>query len=191
MTLNMDALSVKHLQECALKQFCTRHASKQSTNMSWIPLPSQPLITLLSARGQTVWSRMAMLVGVLQLELLLRLRQTHRLRRLSPVPASGLPPKHMCSRPLLLHSILRADGVILPVDWSPRIHPEDSSGQEVHAKGSFTQGAVHRRVFGPMVWGALLLNFGLKRLMQGGVGPKGLPLVRDYWRGGRWAARHI
>ena len=92
---------------------------------------------------------------------------------------------------ILLHGILRSGGVILPVDWSPRIHPEDSSGQEVHAKGSFTQGAVHRRVFGPMVWGALLLNFGLKRLMQGGVGPKGLPLVRHYWRGGRWAARHI
>lgn len=92
---------------------------------------------------------------------------------------------------ILLHGILRAGGVILPVDWSPRIHPEDSSGQEVHAKGSFTLGAVHRRVFGPMVWGALLLNFGLKRLMRGGVGPKGLPLVRDYWRGGRWAARHI
>lgn len=92
---------------------------------------------------------------------------------------------------ILLHSILRVGGIILPVDFSPRLHPEDSSGQEIHAKGSFTQGAVHLRVFGPMVWGALLLNFGLKRLMRGGVGPKGLPLVRHYWKGGCWAARHI
>ena len=92
---------------------------------------------------------------------------------------------------ILLHSILRTGGVILPVDWAPRIHPDDSSGQEVHSKGSYTQGAVHRRVFGPVVWMGLLLSFALKRLRQGGIGPKGLPLLRDYWRGGRWAARHI
>lgn len=89
---------------------------------------------------------------------------------------------------ILLHDILESGGIILPMNLAPRLHPEDSSGQQMNSKAAFTQGAVHRKIFGALLWAGLFGWFALKRGMRGGFGPRGVGLAMDYWRGGQWSA---
>ena len=64
----------------------------------------------------------------------------------------GAPPTQGGEEVMLLNNILRCGGDIVPLDLAPRLHPEESSGQGVNAATAFTQGAVHRLVFGSMLW---------------------------------------
>lgn len=95
----------------------------------------------------------------------------------------GAPPTQGGEEVMLLNSILRCGGDIVPLDLAPRLHPEESSGQGVNAATAFTQGAVHRLVFGSMLWPALFLLYTLKRMRSGK-----LNLALDYAKGGRWAS---
>lgn len=96
----------------------------------------------------------------------------------------GAPPTNGGEEAMLMDSILRRGGRIVPVDLAPRLHPEESSGQAINPTTAFTQGAVHRLVFGPSRWPALFLVYALKR-----VGSGEWNLVADYAKGGNWASR--
>ena len=61
----------------------------------------------------------------------------------------GAPPTNGGEEAMLMDSILRRGGRIVPVELAPRLHPEESSGQAINPATAFTQGAVHRLVFGP------------------------------------------
>jgi len=96
----------------------------------------------------------------------------------------GAPPTNGGEEVMLMDSILRRGGRIVPVDLAPRLHPEESSGQAINPATAFTQGAVHRLVFGPSRWRALFLVYALKRVRSGEWN-----LVADYAKGGKWASR--
>lgn len=96
----------------------------------------------------------------------------------------GAPPTNGGEEVMLLDSILRCGGRIVPVDVAPRLHPEESSGQAINPATAFTQGAVHRLVFGPSRWPALFLVYALKRARSGEWN-----LLADYAKGGKWASR--
>ena len=96
----------------------------------------------------------------------------------------GAPPTNGGEEAMLMDSILRCGGRIVPVDLAPRLHPEESSGQAINPATAFTQGAVHRLVFGPSRWPALFLVYALKRVRSGEWN-----LVADYAKGGKWASR--
>lgn len=96
----------------------------------------------------------------------------------------GAPPTNGGEEVMLLDSILRCGGRIVPVDVAPRLHPEESSGQAINPATAFTQGAVHRLVFGVRRWPALFLVYTLKRIRAGN-----LALVVNYAEGGKWASR--
>lgn len=96
----------------------------------------------------------------------------------------GAPPTNGGEEVMLLDSILRCGGRIVPVDVAPRLHPEESSGQAINPATAFTQGAVHRLVFGVRRWPALFLVYTLKRIRAGN-----LALVVNYAKGGKWASR--
>lgn len=96
----------------------------------------------------------------------------------------GAPPTNGGEEVMLLDSILRCGGRIVPVNVAPRLHPEESSGQAINPATAFTQGAVHRFVFGPSLWPALFVVYALKKVRSGE-----LALVADYAKGGKWASR--
>jgi len=96
----------------------------------------------------------------------------------------GAPPTNGGEEVMLMDSILRRGGRIVPVDLAPRLHPEESSGQAINPATAFTQGAVHRLVFGPSRWPSLFLVYALKRIHSGEWN-----LVADYAKGGKWASR--
>lgn len=96
----------------------------------------------------------------------------------------GAPSTNGGEEVMLLDSILRCGGRIVPVDVAPRLHPEESSGQAINPATAFTQGAVHRLVFGVRRWPALFLVYTLKRIRAGN-----LALVVNYAEGGKWASR--
>ena len=96
----------------------------------------------------------------------------------------GAPPTNGGEEAMLMDSILRRGGRIVPVDLAPRLHPEESSGQAINPATAFTQGAVHRLVFGLSRWPALFLVYVLKRVRSGEW-----RLVADYAKGGKWASR--
>lgn len=96
----------------------------------------------------------------------------------------GAPPTNGGEEVMLLDSILRCGGRIVPVNVAPRLHPEESSGQAINPATAFTQGAVHRFVFGPSRWPALFVVYALKKVCSGE-----LALVADYAKGGKWASR--
>ena len=96
----------------------------------------------------------------------------------------GAPPTNGGEEAMLMDSILRCGGRIVPVDLAPRLHPEESSGQAINPATAFTQGAVHRLVFGSSRWPALVLVYALKRVRSGEWN-----LVADYAKGGKWASR--
>lgn len=96
----------------------------------------------------------------------------------------GAPPTSGGEEVVLMDSILRRGGRIVPVDLAPRLHPDDSSGQAINPATAFTQGAVHRHVFGPRLWPVLFLVYALKRFHSGEW-----KLVTDYAKGGKWASR--
>ena len=97
----------------------------------------------------------------------------------------GAPPTNGGEEVLLLHQILKNGGTILPTSIELRHHPEESSGQAVNAKTAFSQGALHRIVFGRIRWFGLALAFFMKRLRDGNI-----RRTIDYTRGGAWASRH-
>ena len=96
----------------------------------------------------------------------------------------GAPPTNGGEEVMLLDSILRCGGRIVPVNVAPRLHPEESSGQAINPATAFTQGAVHRFVFGPSLWPALFVVYALKQVRSGE-----LAWVADYAKGGKWASR--
>ena len=96
----------------------------------------------------------------------------------------GAPTTNGGEEVMLLDSILRCGGRIVPVNLAPRLHPEESSGQAINPATAFTQGAVHRFVFGSSRWLALFVVYALKRVRSGE-----LALVAYYAKGGKWASR--
>ena len=96
----------------------------------------------------------------------------------------GSPHTNGGEEVMILNEILRHSSQIVPIDLAPRMHAESSSGQVVNADTAFTQGAVHRLVFGGFQWLGLVLIYALKRLQSGG-----LPQTLNYVRGGIWASR--
>lgn len=97
----------------------------------------------------------------------------------------GAPPVNGGEEVLLMHDILQAGGAVVPTPFEVRLHPDESSGQVLNAQAAFTQGAVHRKVFGHPVWWGLVAVFAWKRLKSGNVSR-----ISDYLRGGAWASRH-
>lgn len=97
----------------------------------------------------------------------------------------GAPPVNGGEEVLLMHDILRAGGALVPTTFAVRLHPDESSGQVLNAQAAFTQGAVHRKVFGHPAWWGLVAVFVWKRLKSGNVSR-----IFDYLRGGAWASRH-
>lgn len=97
----------------------------------------------------------------------------------------GAPPVNGGEEVLLMHDILQAGGAVVPTPFAVRLHPDESSGQVLNAQAAFTQGAVHRKVFGHPVWWGLVAVFVWKRLKSGNVSR-----ISDYLRGGAWASRH-
>ena len=97
----------------------------------------------------------------------------------------GAPPVNGGEEVLLMHDILRAGGVLVTAPFAVRLHPEESSGQVLNAQAAFTQGAVHKTVFGHLAWWGLVAVFAWKRLKLGNWSR-----VSDYLRGGAWASRH-
>ena len=97
----------------------------------------------------------------------------------------GAPPVNGGEEVLLMHDILRAGGALVATPFAVRLHPDESSGQVLNAQAAFTQGAVHKTVFGHPAWWALVAVFAWKRLKSGNWSR-----VSDYLRGGAWASRH-
>ena len=96
----------------------------------------------------------------------------------------GAPPTNGGEEVVLLNELLQRGGQILFIDRPLRLHPDDSSGQTVNAKTSFTQGAVHWMVFGATRWWLLLIVFAAKRLRNGDGSA-----ILHYVKGGVWASR--
>ena len=97
----------------------------------------------------------------------------------------GAPPVNGGEEVLLMHDILRAGGALINTPFAVRLHPDESSGQVLNAQAAFTQGAVHKTVFGHPTWWGLVAVFAWKRLKSGNWSR-----VSDYLRGGAWASRH-
>jgi len=136
------------------------------------------------------WKSLTRIQRINSMELVLHLDALNELEaRFDERFGLGAAPTNGGEEVLLLHAILARGGVVLPTTFRPRMHPEESSGQAVNRSTAFTQGAVHRRVFGVATWWLLLASYGLKRLIFSGLGPSDVVRVADYARGGRWASR--
>lgn len=97
----------------------------------------------------------------------------------------GAPPVNGGEEVLLMHDILRAGGALISTPFAVRLHPDESSGQVLNVQAAFTQGAVHKTVFGHPTWWGLVAIFAWKRLKSGNWSR-----ISDYLRGGAWASRH-
>ena len=149
-------------------------------DLPWRKYPDNP-----SPIHGTTWSTLKKIQGINSMEMVVNrgwLKQ--RGVRFDERFGLGAPPTNGGEEVLLLHQILKQGGTILPVAIKLRHHPEESSGQAMNPKTAFSQGAVHRIVFGRIRWFGLALAFFLKRLRDGNI-----RRTIDYTKGGAWASR--